>query len=166
MGRRILPVLIVAVLAGACAGAQEPGERPAADAGLDPYPFTTPTPPREATPLDGLFRREVPDEVAGPVGRCRRCPPYRLELGDTNTLVIREGAYLVRHELTGWENLGHVWVQGDRAAFLNDPNCTAMRGEYRWRLEGDRLTFEVVEDECPYSGLRRKYLTAAPWNRA
>jgi hypothetical protein len=31
-----------------------------------------------------------PDEVAGPVGKCRRCPPYRLELGDVNTLVIEE----------------------------------------------------------------------------
>ena len=33
------------------------------------------------------------------------------------------------------------------------------------RLEGGRLTFNVIEDECPYSGLRRKYLTSTPWIR-
>lgn len=164
MRRGVLPLVVLALLAVACTGEAET-DPAVADAGIDPYPFTTPTPPREPTLLDGEFRREVPDEVTEPVGKCRRCPPYRLELGDTNTLVIEEGAFLLRHALTEWENFGHVVIEGDRATFFNDPNCLSMRGEYRWRLEGDRLSFEVLEDECPYSGLRRKYLTAAPWTR-
>lgn len=164
------PMLAVALLLAACGGAESttdptPESTPA-EAALDPYPFTTPTPAREATPLDGEYRREVPDELAGPPGKCRRCPPYRLELGDTNTLVIQEGAFVVRHELSGWENFGHVEVEGDRATFFNDPNCFRMRGEYRWRLDGDRLAFEVVDDPCPFGGLRRRYVTATPWFRA
>lgn len=164
MRRRLLPLLLLLFLVAAACGGEADRPEPGL-AGIDPYPFTTPTPPREATPIDGVYRREVPDEVAGPVGKCRRCPPYRLELGDTNTLVIQEGAFVVRHTLTEWENFGHLLVEGDRATFLNDPNCLSMRGEYRWRLEGDRLFFEVLADECPFGGLRRTYLTAAPWTR-
>lgn len=163
MTRRALPLLLL-VLAAACGGEADRSQ-PAIAEELRPYPFTTPTPPREATPLDGTYRREVTDEIAGPPGKCVRCPPYRLELGDTNTLMIEEGAFLVQHDVTPWRSYGHVLVDGDRVSFFNDPNCMTTRGEYRWRIEGETLSLEVVEDSCPFAGLRRRYLTITPWTR-
>jgi hypothetical protein len=99
------------------------------------------------------------------VGKCRRCPPYRLERGDTNTLTIESGVFRVSHELTDWESAGHVYVGEDAVRLINDPNCSRATGEYAFRVGGDELTFELIADDCAYVGLRSRYLTAAPWVR-
>ncbi|HEX6206880.1 MAG TPA: hypothetical protein VF058_00830 [Actinomycetota bacterium] len=161
-------IVILALLAAACSGEApaEPAPEATASGVPYPYPFTTPTPPPEVTPLDGVWIREVPDELAGPVGKCRRCPPYRLELGDTNTLTIVRGTFEIEHTLHGWTNAGHVFVEADTATLINDPNCTSAEGVYRWTIEGDELTFELVEDACAFGDLRPRYFTSTSWTRA
>jgi hypothetical protein len=159
-------IAILALLAAACSSEApaDPATRPSEVP--HPYPFTTPTPAREETALDGVWERDVPPEIAGPEGKCRRCPPYRLELGDTNTLTIDRGTFEVEHRLHGWTNAGHVFVEGDLARFINDPNCIAAEGVYRWRVSRDELTFELVEDGCAFGELRPRYLTSTPWTRS
>ena len=131
-----------------------------------PYPFTTPTPPPDPTPIDGTYVREVGPDLAGPAGKCVRCPPYRLELGDTNTLSLEGGVYQVTHEMSEWESAGHFEVNGDRVVFFNDPNCPTERGGYRWQEGAAGLTLEVVEDDCAFGGLRARYLSATAWGEA
>ena len=133
---------------------------------LQPYPFTTPTPAREPTSLDGVYERPVTEAIAGPPGKCTRCPPYRMELGQVNYLVFDRGVFRVVHEPGEWRNVGHAEVDGDTVTLFNDPNCTSTRGTYRWRLAGDVLTLEVVEDDCAFGGLRSRYLTATTWTRS
>jgi len=159
-------IAILALLAAACSG-EAPAEPAATSSPVPyPYPFTTPTPPPLETPLDGVWEREVPPEVAGAEGKCRRCPPYRLEVGDTNTLTIDRGTFEIEHELHGWTNVGHVFVEGEVARFINDPNCTSAEGVYRWRISGDELSLELVEDGCAFGELRPRYLTSTAWTRA
>jgi len=158
--------LLAMTLLASCGGeADPPAPRPTAIEIPNPYPFVTPTPAAEPSALDGTYVRAVPDEAAGPVGKCRRCPPYRLERGDTNTLTIEGGVFRVSHELTDWESAGHVFVEEDAVRLINDPNCSRATGEYAFRVGGDELTFELIADDCAYVGLRSRYLTAAPWVR-
>lgn len=109
--------------------------------------------------------REIGPDVAGPVGKCTRCPPYRLELGDRNTLVLHHGVFRVRHDATTWESAGHYLVEGGRVTFFNDPNCPTVRGVYRWREAGGALSLATVDDDCAFDGLRERYLTATAWSR-
>jgi hypothetical protein len=132
---------------------------------LEPYPYVTPTPALEATALDGVYERGVTGRLAGPAGKCRRCPPYRMERGQTNLLMLDRGVFRVVHRPGEWQNVGHFEVDGDTVSFFNDPNCTLTRGAYAWELEGDTLTMRVVEDECAFGGLRARYLTATTWTR-
>ena len=167
MAVRVWAGLLAMALLASCGGeADRAAPRPTAIQIPNPYPFVTPTPAAEPSALDGTYVRAVPDEAAGPMGKCRRCPPYRLERGDTNTLTIERGVFRVRHELTDWQSAGHVFVEEDAVRLINDPNCPNDSGEYAWRLEGDALSFELIEDGCAFVGLRSRYLTAAPWTRA
>ncbi|MDQ3646538.1 MAG: hypothetical protein M3345_06330 [Actinomycetota bacterium] len=141
-----------------------------------PYPFDEPAPPREASPVDGHYGRSISIEEAG--GRpvyCARCAPYRLDAGEA-TLVLDRGEFYVRFRPIpprglcalckappGFASSGHYVVDGDEIALFNDPNCLTTRGIYRWRLESGRLTFEAVEDPCPFVRLRARFLTADPW---
>ncbi len=63
----------------------------------------------------------------------------------------------------GFKSSGHFTVSGDEVVFFNDPNCTDVRGIYRWTLEEGALSFELVEDPCPFVHLRARYLTSSPW---
>jgi hypothetical protein len=126
-----------------------------------PYPYTTPVPPREPTALDGTYVRRLPTR-GGTHIPCRRCAPYRLEGGPAE-LVIDEGRFFITHELAGFSSLGHVLVSESEVEFINDPNCPTTSGVYKWALVGGRLEFQVLDDDCPYSELRARYLTAAPW---
>lgn len=159
-------LVMVAVLASCGGEADRPAPRATAIEVPNPYPFVTPTPAAEPSALDGTYVRAVPDEAAGPVGKCRRCPPYRLERGDTNTLTIEAGVFRVRHRLSDWTSSGHVFVGEGSIRLINDPNCSRGTGEYGWRLDGDALTFRLIEDDCAFAGLRSRYLTAAPWTRS
>lgn len=132
---------------------------------LQPYPYVRPTPPAEPSPLDGVYQRAVTERMAGHVGKCRRCPPYRMESGQTNRIMLIDGVFRVIHEPGEFRSVGHFAVDGGSVTFVNDPNCPTIQGTYTWRVAGDRLTFEVVEDECAFGDLRSRYLTAAPWDR-
>ena len=136
----------------------------------EPYAYVTPTPPDEVTPIDGVFTRKIGDDLAGPSGACRRCPPYRMEEG-LQTLRFERGVFFVDNEITAeksidWQSIGHYTVEGSTVTLFNDPNCTTLRGTYEWSLEGGTLILDVVDDPCAFGGLRWRYLTAAPWSAA
>lgn len=156
---------VVIVLAACSGGAAGPRGEPDATRIPNPYPFATPTPAAEPSDLDGTYTRAVPDEAAGPLGVCKRCPPYRLELGDTNVMTIDRGVLRVRNEGVGWESSVHAFVEADRIVLINDPNCIGTEGIYAWRLEAGRLTLDAIDDDCAFGGLRSRYLAAAPWTR-
>jgi len=136
---------------------------------LEPYPYTTPVPPREATPIDGTYVRIMSiAAVGGPlIGlpyRCLRCPPYRVDPGLT-TLIFYEGRYFMHHQLSGFKALGHYAMDGDRIRLFNDPNCSGMAGEYSWQLEGGALTFQVIDDPCAFGNERANDLMASAWTK-
>ncbi len=134
----------------------------------EPYPFTTPIPPLEPTAIDGDYRRRVTPRVAGgPSVPCRRCAPYRIETG-TTILTLAEGRYRIEHHGPGpsssqFRSSGHFSLDGDRITLFNDPECTRMEGVYTWEVSRQALTLTVVEDECPYSQLRQRFLQLTPW---
>lgn len=136
---------------------------------MEPYPFTTPVPPREPTAIDGTYLRIMSlGEVGGPVVglpyRCLRCIPYRVDPGLT-TLIFYEGRYFLHHHLSGFKALGHYTVNGDRIRLFNDPNCSGTAGIYRWRLDGRNLTFHVVDDPCSFEDERSRDLTMRRWTQ-
>lgn len=136
---------------------------------LEPYPFTTPIPPREPTAIDGTYLRiMLLSDVGGPVVglpyRCLRCIPYRVDPGIT-TLIFYEGRYFLHHRLSGFKALGHYTVDGDRIRLFNDPNCSGTAGIYRWDLDGRNLAFHVVEDPCPFDNERSTDLTVRSWTQ-
>jgi hypothetical protein len=67
--------------------------------------------------------------------------------------VVVEGEYTVKGEqLTLTDKSGRLACTGGGAE----------TGTYRWKYEGDMLTFSKVEDKC---GARSAALTAEPWKR-
>ena len=136
---------------------------------LEPYPYTDPVPPREATPIDGTYLRirslaDVGGPLVGLPYRCLRCPPYRVDPGIT-TLIFYEGRYFMHHQLSGFKALGHYTINGDRIRLFNDPNCSAMAGEYSWRLDGGALAFQVIDDACTFGNERAHDLTVVSWTK-
>ena len=124
-----------------------------------PYPYTTPLPPREPTPLDGVYVRFDPRTVERPP--CRRCPPYPPE-GGVWKVEFDQGVFRVYHPRTGWRTLGSFTVQGDRVTLFNDPQCHLAVGEYTWQRDEGRLLFDLVADDCEL-GTRPKNFIAQPW---
>lgn len=170
------PFVVVAlvVLAACSTGAADPSPAgsPTGDPELwrrvaeEPYPFVTPIPPLAATPVDGTYERNLTAaQGAGPAIPCRRCAPYRLDRG-LAVLELDRGRYLLVQEASAFRSGGHYLVDGDRIVLFNDPNCSDVRGEYRWRLSSGRLALEPVEDPCAYDLLRARYFSAAPWEAA
>lgn len=175
----------VIVVAGCSEAPESQGEAPSPDrervssadiSPTEPYPFSTPAPPVEATPIDGLYTRSVTVEQIGQEPTyCRRCAPYRLDAGEY-TLRFENGRYFVHLEPSATErkckkchlppdfaSSGHFTIEGDEIVLFNDTNCSRMTGRYRWTVEDDTLTFEEVDDDCPYSELRPRFLTTYPW---
>lgn len=132
------------------------------------YPFQTPIPPLEPTSIDGTYIRSMPARVAGSSIPCRRCAPYRIEIG-RSTLNLSEGRFLIAHRAPGkpdssqFTSKGHFTISGDEIVLFNDANCPDTRGSYRWSVKDEHLTFEVIEDPCPFSDLRQRFLTVLPW---
>ena len=146
-------------------GGRDP-DTPSAGAPGEPYPYTTPVPPRTATPLDGTYGRHLSvARAGGPPVLCRRCAPYRLEAGAA-TLVLDRGWFRVEHPAAGFASLGHFFVSDGRLFLLNDPNCPTDRGVYEWSMAGTELRLALVRDPCPFDRLRGRYLSAEPWTRA
>jgi hypothetical protein len=160
--------VVIALLLAACSGGS-PGtvrESPTGDPELwrtdpdEPYPFTTPVPPRAPTPVDGTYIRTY-EEGTKPIP-CRRCAPYRLDRGVAD-LELRAGRYRLVHEANAFTASGHFVIQGDRFELFNDPTCPETRGVYRWRVDGGTLTLQAIQDHCAFDLLRARYLSAAPW---
>lgn len=160
--------LVSLALAAACtsppgspAGGGHPSTGPAEL--VEPYPFTTPTPARTPTEIDGIYLRIVSlARAGGPPVPCRRCAPYRLDAGSA-TLTLDRGVFFIHHRLTGFRSIGHYVVEGGRVELFNDPNCTTERGVYAWELDGRSLRLTLVSDGCAFSDLRAVDLTAEPW---
>lgn len=132
--------------------------------GHDPYPYTKPTPPYEPTALDGFFARSVTPGVLGPAGGCRRCPPYRLALGD-EILGLENGVFRVFHGGSGYMSVGHYLVDAQEVTLFNDPNCPKDRGTYEVSDEGEWRSFHSNGDQCAFDLVRERFLTSLPWRR-
>ena len=131
-----------------------------------PYPYTTPIPPRERTPLDGTYMRILTiEDVDGLLPfRCLRCPPFFLNAG-VSTIAFHRGNYWLNHQLSGFKSLGMYTVDRDRVTFFNDPWCPQDRGTYRWDVRAGALTFELVSGTCDYEEARAKDLMESPWTK-
>jgi hypothetical protein len=125
----------------------------------DPYPWTTPLPPSEATILDGTYTKVDPIE-ATPFP-CVRCPDYQRE-GGIWKLNLDKGVYRIYHPITSWRSIASYTVSGDRLFIFNDPYCPKEVGVYRWTLDAGMLTLETIQDTCAID-LRPKNLSYQPW---
>ena len=54
-------------------------------------------------------------------------------------------------------------IEGSRITLFNDANCPAVRGVYKWKLNG-ALRLEAIEDDCPFSQLRERFLELTAWD--
>jgi hypothetical protein len=150
-----------------------PGAEPArtVDPLLLPYPFLSPTPPPTTeTLLDGTYMRiltlrDVGGARIGLPFRCLRCPPYRIDAG-LSTIMFWHGAWFLHHQISGFKTQGSFVVEGDRVTLFNDPNCPQGRGVYRFEKTAHGLRFDVIDDDCPWSGERADDLTRVQWTEA
>ena len=122
-------------------------------ADMEPYPYTTPIPPREPTAIDGTYVRIMSlHDVGGPVVglpyRCLRCIPYRVDPG-TTTLIFYEGRYFLHHYLSGFKALRPLHGGWGRAAPVQRPELL---------LDGRRLP---VAAGRPRPHVRRRPATHA-----
>jgi hypothetical protein len=150
---RCAVIASLAVVVFGCTGSKGAGaEGPRSDrtpgvafASGEAYPYDRPAPPREPTPIDGIYVRKITIAQAG--GRpvyCRRCAPYRRDAG-RSTITFDEGRLFVRFRPVApgplcseclrppdFSATAHYRVSGDRLTIFNDANCTHSRGVYRW----------------------------------
>lgn len=124
-----------------------------------PYPYATPLPPENRTPIDGVYGLHDPAEL--PWWNCRRCPDF-LPGGGNWRLQFDRGTMHLYYEVTGFGSVGSYFVQDDRVFLFNDPHCLYDVGEYSWRLEENTLILEEVRDACAIH-LRAVNLTRQPW---
>ena len=157
--RRMAACICLPLILGSCAGE---ADSPAPTTRHDPYPYTTPTPPPDTTPLDGSYARTVTAEVVGPAGACRRCPPYRLAVGE-DILGLEKGVFEVYHRGSGYLSVGHFTSDGSTVTFFNDPNCPDDRGVYHVTSTNGAWSFEAVDDPCAFDDVRVQFLTSVPW---
>jgi hypothetical protein len=135
---------------------------------VEPYHYR-PAPPRVPTPVDGSYMRVFTLEDTG--GRelgvpthCQRCVPYSIDAG-VQTLLLHEGRFYLEHQIDEFRALGHYVVRGGRIVFFNDVNCSRTRGTYTWELERAQLSFDVLDDPCPFVDERSDDLTLRAWTR-
>ena len=133
----------------------------------EPYHYR-PAPPREATPVDGSYMRvftleEMGGRDLGVPTHCLRCVPYSVDAG-VQTLLLHEGRFYLEHQINEFRALGHYTVEGRRIVFFNDVNCSRTRGTYSWTRREGQLTFDLIDDPCPYVDERSNDLTLAPWS--
>ena len=135
---------------------------------LEPFDYD-PAPPLKVTAIDGYYLRIVSlDEVGGPRWglplHCRRCPAFRVDPG-VETFLLYRGRWWMEHQMSGFRAFGHYEVHGDRVAFFNDPNCSGTRGVYRWSTTRTTVSFQVLDDPCPFEDERADDLMFSPWTR-
>jgi hypothetical protein len=137
------------------------------DPTLAPYPFMSPTPPPTETELDGTYLRTLTlrDVGGARIGlpfRCLRCPPYRIDAG-VSTIIFTRGAFYLHHQMSGFKTHGSFVIEGDRLILFNDANCPQERGVYAFEIEPHGVRFDVIHDDCPWSGERADDLMAVQW---
>jgi hypothetical protein len=174
--------LVFVLLAGGCASPAGDWPRPtpqevqssvpptdpwAATLLKTPYPYLLPLPEPTRTLIDGTYTKvELKEE---PPVHCLRCPDYAPE-GGVWKLHFDRGTYWVFHKATGWNSMGSFVLSKDRRTagtrdqlvLFNDPACPGYVGTYAWRLEGEQLILEAIEDTCSIH-LRAMNLTNLPW---
>ena len=136
---------------------------------LEPFDFSGDAPEPRPTPLDGFYLRTITLEETGGPGyglpyRCFRCPPFRISPG-VETLTMFHGRFYLEHQMSGFRALGHYRIDGDRIAFLNDPNCSSTEGSYRWSLQRKALHFDEIDDVCAFGHVRAHDLTYSEWTK-
>lgn len=140
-------------------------ETPAVPIRHNPYAYTLPIPERIPTSIDGVYARTITPELLGPEGVCRRCPPYRLTIGE-EILGLDSGEFRIYHWDTGWVSVGHFAVDGDMVTLFNDPNCPSDRGTYLVTMTSESLKMTPLDDPCAFDLVRARFLSALPWQRA
>jgi hypothetical protein len=55
-------------------------------------------------------------------------------------------------------------IEGAQITLFNDANCSRERGVYEWGLSQGRLRLTAVDDPCPFSQLRERFLEASTWS--
>lgn len=135
---------------------------------LRPYPFSRQTPPPEPTEIDGTYMivRSLGDlgGVESVPLNCFRCLPYDRDPGVT-TMILFEGIYFVHHHMSGFRARGSFEIDGRRLLLFNDANCSSTTGVYTWRIRGDVLSLEVIDDPCAFEGERARDLATDRWVR-
>jgi hypothetical protein len=124
-----------------------------------PFPYLIPLPEPKRTDLDGTYTKVVVS--ASERIHCLRCPDYAPE-GGLWKLNFDRGVFRVFHPESGWKSIATVIVAGDRMVLANDPTCIEEIGVYKWRLEKQQLTIDVIDDPCAIK-LRAMNLTRQPW---
>jgi hypothetical protein len=125
------------------------------------------TPPPTETELDGTYLRTLTlrDVGGARIGlpfRCLRRPPYRIDAG-VSTIIFTRGAFYLHHQMSGFKTHGSFVVEGDRVILFNDANCPQERGVYAFEIEPHGVRFDVIHDDCPWSGERADDLMAMQW---
>ncbi len=124
-----------------------------------PFPYATPLPPEERTPIDGVYALFDPAEPQW--WNCRRCPDF-LAGGGSWRLQFDRGTMHLFYEVTGFGSVGSYVVQDDHVFLFNDPHCLYDVGEYTWRFDEAGLVLAEVADACAIH-LRAVNLTRQPW---
>jgi hypothetical protein len=115
----------------------------------EPYPFSGPIPPLVTTAVDGVYTRDPTYHYpGGDPPHCVRCPPYIADSG-ISTLTLEQGRFRMVHESPPWKSEGHYVLSGTRIILFNDPECSGLRGVYRWQMapNGD-MAFTRLADQC------------------
>ena len=170
-GPRLVPVAATALLVVFAVGLAlrpvpfrpQPVSGPVPDWRADPnepYPFSTPVPPLVPTAIDGSYDRAPTENYPDRPG-CTRCQPYPLDAG-RSILTFDRGRFRLEQQQPRYQSGGHYVVAGTHVTLFNDPECTAVRGVYRWAVDDGRLTLTVLFDPCAF-GQRARDLTDRVW---
>ena len=155
-----LGVAIVALAMTALAGCGDDAEDKLASATATPAP-------RIAPELIGTWKARIPrSEIPGlqaPPNGPRPGRNWEIELLADGG--IGNAPALVYANKAGMEGTLTYEVSGDRIA-ITDDNCSSGPSEnvYAFAVDGEELTFETVESNCPEQVLE-DLLTARPWRR-
>ncbi len=124
-----------------------------------PFPYATPLPAEERTPIDGVYSLHDPSEPQW--WRCARCPDF-LPGGGNWRLHLDRGTLHLFYEVTGFATVSSYALDGQRLFLFNDPHCLYDVGEYTWHVEGNALVLEEVQDSCAIH-MRAVNLTRQAW---
>lgn len=126
---------------------------------VTPFPYASPLPASDSTPLDGTYAKY--DPAPPQWWSCLRCADYR-PAGGAWRMQFDRGVMRIYYEVTGWHSLASYTVSGDHLYLFNDPYCKEATGEYKWKLENGNLILGIVDDPCSFQ-LRGRNLAGQAW---